>query len=301
MTGPQGVAKIRDYNCAKVLRMLDSYLAGELTVETNHEILEHLARCLDCASEVKAREELRGAIRRVTLAAQVEPPPELERQVRALVARTPPASRVPHGLFVLAAAAVVFAVGGLLLVSRRGLVGRPEPPAAVYDLAAWRSAAATQKLCALAYDWREGVEPLAEQAAKVGPPYGPELPKIAERLPGWDVLSAHRCEHGGRNVFHVILARKGSTGPEGIASVIAMPKHGHLPPRAAVLAHLSFGNAARSLDARADLLGVRESGLQIAAVELLSSDLVVVSSRPPAEHLEVSRAVLPLLATAIVR
>ena len=40
---------VRDYACAKVRRRLDSYLAGELSVDLSHEILEHLDRCPDCA------------------------------------------------------------------------------------------------------------------------------------------------------------------------------------------------------------------------------------------------------------
>ena len=58
MNGPRGVSgivNVRDYGCAKVLRLLDSYLAGELTVETNHEILEHLSRCHACTEESAAR------------------------------------------------------------------------------------------------------------------------------------------------------------------------------------------------------------------------------------------------------
>ncbi|MBL8115329.1 MAG: zf-HC2 domain-containing protein, partial [Acidobacteria bacterium] len=41
----KAVSNLRDYGCGRVLRVLDSYLSNELTVESNHEILEHLERC----------------------------------------------------------------------------------------------------------------------------------------------------------------------------------------------------------------------------------------------------------------
>ena len=62
MTAP---LQLRDYACAKMRRRLDSYLAGELSVDLSHEILEHLDRCPECRAESDAREKLRASFRRV--------------------------------------------------------------------------------------------------------------------------------------------------------------------------------------------------------------------------------------------
>ncbi len=45
--------------------MLDSYLCGELAVETNHTMLGHAERCCSCRGEMAARRQLRESLRRV--------------------------------------------------------------------------------------------------------------------------------------------------------------------------------------------------------------------------------------------
>src|SRR5438128_7096935 len=104
--------------------MLDSYQLGELSVESNHEILEHVERCDDCRAECQARENLRAAVKRAgTL--PVEPRPDLESEVRALVRRTP---RESSGGFpvLLVAAALIVAAAAPFLVKRRAVPG-PHP------------------------------------------------------------------------------------------------------------------------------------------------------------------------------
>ncbi len=43
--------------------MIDSYIGGELLVETNHEVLHHLENCSGCRREIAARRELRVRLR----------------------------------------------------------------------------------------------------------------------------------------------------------------------------------------------------------------------------------------------
>ena len=81
MTAP---LQLHDYACAKVRRRLDSYLAGELSVDLSHEILEHLDRCPECRSESDAREKLRASFRRVA-GATPGPRDGFEDEVRALM------------------------------------------------------------------------------------------------------------------------------------------------------------------------------------------------------------------------
>lgn len=50
-------------SCQEFKEMFDSYLSGELLVETNHEVLRHLENCAECRSELAARRKLRGQIR----------------------------------------------------------------------------------------------------------------------------------------------------------------------------------------------------------------------------------------------
>ena len=50
-------------NCQQFREMLDSYISGELLVETNHDFLRHLENCPACRQELKARRQLRLQLR----------------------------------------------------------------------------------------------------------------------------------------------------------------------------------------------------------------------------------------------
>jgi anti-sigma factor RsiW len=288
------VVNVRDYACAKVMRLLDSYLAGELSVETNHEILEHLARCLKCPGELAAREKLRASVRRVSVRLANDPPDGFEDRVRTLLGRTPPPRRVPAPA-ALMAAAVLCGAAGLAVVTWRGL--RHPTADTAFDAGALPAAARTQTNCALAGAWRtKPVAPLAEMQASLGPPYAAALASLAEKAPGYRILAAHRCAHGGREVVHVVLAREGDPTPAGIVSAIVMPRRGPLPRARLVAAdHLAWdGGGTLALEA------ARQDGFDIAAVELPDADLFVVSSRGAKESVALSRVILPSLVTAAV-
>ena len=49
-------------DCQYVREVMDSYLSEELSVETNHGLLHHLAECRDCAAERKRRQRLRALL-----------------------------------------------------------------------------------------------------------------------------------------------------------------------------------------------------------------------------------------------
>jgi len=52
-------------DCHNFKELLDSYLCGELAVETNHTMLCHAERCCSCRNEMAARRLLRESLRRV--------------------------------------------------------------------------------------------------------------------------------------------------------------------------------------------------------------------------------------------
>ncbi|HKQ79720.1 MAG TPA: hypothetical protein VJ810_38860 [Blastocatellia bacterium] len=52
-------------DCQNFKELLDSYLCGELAVETNHTMLCHAERCCSCRGEMAARRSLRASLRRV--------------------------------------------------------------------------------------------------------------------------------------------------------------------------------------------------------------------------------------------
>jgi len=52
-------------DCQNFKDLLDSYLCGELAIETNHSILRHAERCGACRGEMAARRRLRASLRSV--------------------------------------------------------------------------------------------------------------------------------------------------------------------------------------------------------------------------------------------
>src|SRR5262245_39024122 len=55
---------MRLMDCQNFKELLDSYLCGELAVETNHTMLAHAERCCSCRNEMTARSQLRKSLRR---------------------------------------------------------------------------------------------------------------------------------------------------------------------------------------------------------------------------------------------
>lgn len=284
------VANLREAGCGRVRRLLDSYLAGELTVETNHEILEHLAGCAACRAESGARERLRAAVRRIHAAA-AEPRPLFEADVRALLARTKPASfGRPLPAILLAAAAL----GGFAaLVGVLAPVPRAGPVAAAPAGSAVRFASRTQARCTLAYEWPLGPRAASDLEARLTPAFVPALRAATKALPGWDPVAAHRCAHGEHRVVHVVFRRPGETGPASLVSVIALPRSAGALPTAGVAAIEDAAGRSFGLSAATD------EGFDVVGTESEAWLLFVVTSRGRDETLRIARAALPAVAAVL--
>ena len=66
------VSNYKDKACNRVRRYFDSYLDNELLVETNHEVLLHIAACADCARILEERGRLKKGVKHAV--AQEQPP-----------------------------------------------------------------------------------------------------------------------------------------------------------------------------------------------------------------------------------
>src|SRR5687767_4803228 len=61
-------------NCREFEEIADSYLSGELLVETNHEVLHHLENCADCRGDLAERREFRERLKAaVRSSASIDP------------------------------------------------------------------------------------------------------------------------------------------------------------------------------------------------------------------------------------
>lgn len=287
------VTNLREAGCGRVRRLLDSYLAGELTVETNHEILEHLSGCGVCPTESDARERLRGTVRRL-YAVEVEPRPGFEDEVRALVSRTkPPVFSRPSATVLLAAAAVV-SVASLagVVVSSRGR-SRVAGSVAIPERSAVRFASLTQAKCTLEYEWPLEARPMKALEEQLRPALVPALRAAARALPGFFPVAAHLCSHDGHQPLHFVFRRTGDATKGGLVSVIALPRGAGAPPTEEIVA------VEEAAGRRLALAATQDGGFDIVGAESGGWVLFLVTSRGRPETIDLARAALPAVAVAL--
>jgi hypothetical protein len=196
--------------CRDVRDLADSFLAEELLMETNHEMLRHLERCPACRSELAARRSLREGVRRAFAgAAHLDARPEFAAALRANLRQA--ASDVPvrrrvwsRGWWTLAAA--------LLLAATVGVVYRGQDWLAISAFA--RAAVGDHRYCALQFRLTEKPISLAEAAKRYGTVY-----RVLERLPADEiytsagparVLERHACIYKGQRFAHIVFEFRGA-------------------------------------------------------------------------------------------
>jgi anti-sigma factor RsiW len=278
---------VRDYGCARVRRRLDSYLAGELSVDLSHEILEHIDRCPGCRQELAARENLRGAVRRIAALAP-EPREGFEAEVRARLARTPAPTTGNVTSLLLAASLVAAAGAGTLLVLSRTTGSPGVNMAAARDAKAFLFAALNHKNCTLRFDrWSKApAAPPADLGATLDAGLRAAAVRAASRLPGYEAVSAHECNHAGEKIFHLIYRKTGSTSPNDLVSVIATQ------PGSALASNVRLAGL---------VSGGRMDGLAVVGTSADDGRLVfLVTSGNEGEAMRLGESVLPTLATAFV-
>ena len=303
------VSDFREHACGRILRLADSYLAGELTVESNHEILDHTESCPPCSREVDARGRLRTAVRRIA-GELSEPRPGLEAEIRARLSKAPapagfrgsPAAFLVAAVLLLGAGLTVFVVrpgrerpGEHSFARGEGVPARG-PAAAAFDDAAFDVVAATQLKCADANQWPDTAltaEQLETSLAKEDARFVRLGKQLTANLAGYRLVAAHRCSHGGRLVAHLIL--KGNR--PGLLSLVAFPKtHGKLPNRGPDSIQGIDPAGRPVLLVRSERQGIRVIGAEG------ERDLFFVSAGRGASdeaQVELGRRLLPFLTTAI--
>lgn len=188
--------------CRELRELLDSYLAEELLVETNHEVLRHLEGCGECRAELEARTRLRAGLRNAfARSAALEMRPAFRGDVVArLRAGAPPAvrppRRLPFGWLALAASLVLITAAAVYLF-------RGERPSALAV-----QAAGDHQNCAVKFRLAERPISLEKAAA-----FDPALARM-ETVPPDDVptpagllhvAERHSCVFDSRRFGHVVL------------------------------------------------------------------------------------------------
>ena len=225
-------------DCQNVRELMDSYLSEELSVETNHQVLRHLAACPACSSELQRRQRLRSM-----LAQALEVPLDADAARQRVVAAMEREQRSwgRPARWIGVAAALIAAVGVAMWVSRP------------VDVAAYDDSAGDHVFCALAYP-----DDVTYDATRAARNLAPPFERIAEAIGLWHgdyhAIDAHMCPYKGRNYAHVVFRGRGQT-----LSIFAEPSVRGSLPRASSTSAL--GSEALEVHSATRL------GYQISAVE----------------------------------
>jgi anti-sigma factor RsiW len=184
--------------CCDARELLDSFIAQELLVETNHELLRHLEGCENCRTDLNGRSRLRTALKGAfSRSRDLEPRPDFAREMAARLRADGAAAPRPHRGWWMAVAAslIVAAATGAYFITTR-------VPAAV------RLAAGDHQNCAVKYALAERPIPLAEAAAQYDAAYAElqTVPPDTVTTPqgALRVADRHSCVFDGRRFGHVV-------------------------------------------------------------------------------------------------
>jgi len=187
--------------CRDARELLDSFIAEELLVETNHELLRHLATCPDCAAELERGRRIRGGLQQAfARAADLQMRPEFASEVTArLRASTQPATRRrpwQRRWFAIAASLLVVVGASAYLLRAR-----------ISDVT--RLAAGDHQNCAVKFALQEKPISLKEAAERYDAAYArlettpPDMVRTAAGV--LRVADRHSCVFGGRRFGHVVF------------------------------------------------------------------------------------------------
>jgi anti-sigma factor RsiW len=229
---------------------MDSYLSEELSVETNHSVLRHVAECRDCAAELKRRRRLRALLSE-TLDLAVDADRARARITHAVDREQRSSKRVaPLGAI---AATLVAAVAVAYWAGNR------------VDAAAYDDSAEDHIACALTYPEGTAYDP-DRAAQNLASPFEHIADAVGLSHGVYHVIDAHMCPYKGRNYAHVVIR-----GDRQTLSLFAeRAERGALPDTPATVL------AGDTLDVHT----TTRLGYRISAVATRDHRLFLVSERP---------------------
>ena len=186
--------------CRDARELLDSFIAEELLVETNHELLRHLATCPDCAAELEGRRQIRGGLKQAfARAADLQMRPEFAGEVAARLRVSVQSSpRRPWQARWFAFAASLLVVVGVSAYFLRERISEVT-----------RLAAGDHQNCAVKFALQEKPISLEEAAQRYDAAYRqlettpPDMVRTAAGM--LRVADRHSCVFGGRRFGHVVF------------------------------------------------------------------------------------------------
>ena len=288
------VINFNDKACERIRRYFDSYLDNELLVETNHEVLRHLATCADCTRVLEDRARIKKAVKQAVM--EEHPPAALLENIQKEIREG------KHGSFfgrdvgrwgMAAAALLILSIGGFLALRISGVRTRDPGGGSVLQLISaqareiLRIGLADHIHCTLALGrWKEllSFEHMKEAtgATALGPEFIDLAPIAKEKLgANFQLMQGHRCTINGREYVHLI-----ATGENGaILSLVITEKKGEAFTRPEVAATVEASGVPLYRD--------KQDQLEIAGFETSRFLAFVVSNMDRDANLKVASNLAP--------
>lgn len=185
--------------CRDARELLDSFIGEELLVETNHDLLRHLATCPECSAELEGRRRVRSGLKQAFKAsADLQVRPEFANELAARLRTSQPAARqIWRARWFAIAASLLIVVGAGTYVLRTRIA----------ELT--RLAAGDHQNCAVKFALREKPISLREASERYDAAYGQlvTIPPDTVRTSAGilRVADRHSCVFSGRRFGHVVF------------------------------------------------------------------------------------------------
>jgi len=216
-------------DCQNFKELLDSYLCGELAVETNHSVLCHAERCCVCRGEMAARRRLRASLRSVCSKEKMsdQAMESLRARIRSEAEAGAGAARTGAGkwrrgwfaslfkVWLLTPAAVALLLGAALGLYhlRRGesddasLLTPGQIEALELSGSLMADSASSHRNCAAHFINATGPAEMPDSVGEYDPACARLDEVAAEGAGGLSLRAAHVCEFGDRKFAHLVYTR----------------------------------------------------------------------------------------------
>jgi anti-sigma factor (TIGR02949 family) len=288
------VLSFNERTCERYRRYLDAYLDNELLVETNQEVLQHLASCPHCTAALENRARLKHLVKaNVT---KEEAPPELIAAVRNRLRTERRSFFGPDtARWMMAAAAVLLlAIGSIATLDWAPVLRVRRDSALLQNVSARMQQLLQVGLidhvhCAIISGrWKKPITfdqmKSATGRSALGPEFIDLVPVVQAKLGSqFKIVEGHRCSANRRRYVHLIL-----TGKDGaLLSVVITEKQNESFAQADAVAVMKAAGV--------PVYRGRQGTLEIAAFESGKYLAYIVSNLDSKSNLNVASAIVPLV------